>query len=172
MKVITAPEEYLKEGKETSVFLAGGITNCSEWQKSIIDYFNKQSNTDNLVLFNPRRDTFDVGNPTAAMRQIIWEYKYIEKADIFSMYFDNSTTSDQPICMYELGRNIVRMQQRFPNDWEDRIIITVEPGYKREKDVEIQVDLATNGKLKIRKGLTMHGPAISSAYARLNNSKY
>ena len=53
------------------------------------------------------------------------------------MYFCNDN-SDQPICMYELGRNIIRMQNRFPYDWHSRIIISIEKGYKRERDVYIQ----------------------------------
>lgn len=40
------------------------------------------------------------------------------------MYFCESE-SVQPICMYELGRNLIRMQQRFP-DFYNRIIIGVE----------------------------------------------
>ena len=49
--------------------------------------------------------------------------------------------------MYELGRNILRMQMRFPSNWEDRIIISVEDGYKRKQDVIIQTGLATNDKI-------------------------
>ena len=67
------------------------------------------------------------------------------------MYFC-SGESDQPICMYELGRNILRMQMRFPSDWEKRIVISVEDGYKRKQDVIIQTDLATNNKLNINCG--------------------
>ena len=70
----------------------------------------------------------------------------IEKCNVFSMYF-SSGDSDQPICMYELGRNILRMQMRFPSDWEDRIIISVEDGYRLKQDVLIQTELATNNKI-------------------------
>ena len=65
----------------------------------------------------------------------------LEQCDIFSMYFC-AGESDQPICMYELGRNICRMQMRFPMNWDVRFVVTVEEGYKRAKDVRIQTALA------------------------------
>lgn len=141
MKVITAIDDYnLKEG-EISVFLAGGITNCPEWQDKVIEFLKAKLDTDNLVVFNPRRKNFPIGVPSAAFGQIKWEFKQLEKMDIFSMYFCGGD-SDQPICMYELGRNIVRMQNRFPADWEKRIIVSVEEGYKRREDVIVQTRLA------------------------------
>ena len=149
MRVITAPEHYEPSDKDITVFLAGGITNCPNWQKQVIDTLSNdkyyyEDNLDSLVLFNPRRENFPIGDKTAAREQIQWEYNMIEKCDIFSMYFPSSD-SDQPICMYELGRNILRMQMRFPSDWDDRIVIGVEDGYKRKQDVLIQTQLATNG---------------------------
>lgn len=142
MRVITAIEDYQLKDGEVSVFLAGGITNCFEWQDEVIDILRKREYTDKLVIFNPRRKNFPIGDPTASHDQITWEFKQLEKMDIFSMYFCGGI-SDQPICMYELGRNIVRMQNRFPADWEERIIVSVEDNYKRKDDVFIQTDLAT-----------------------------
>ena len=34
------------------------------------------------------------------------------------------------------------MQIRFPIDWKDRIVVSVENGYKRKQDVIIQTELA------------------------------
>ena len=134
-QIITAPNK--DEPLYSSVFLAGGITNCKDWQKTVIEVLKD----DNITIYNPRQDNFDVHNPGAAYNQILWEYTRLEQMDIFSMYFCDDN-SDQPICMYELGRNIVRMQNRFPTDWEKRIIISVESGYKRKNDVIIQSGLA------------------------------
>lgn len=64
------------------------------------------------------------------------------------MYFDGGV-SDQPICLYELGRNIERMKQRFPDDWTDRIVITCDAKYKRVEDVIIQTRLATDDMVKV-----------------------
>ena len=44
--------------------------------------------------------------------------------------------------MYELGRNLVGMEHRFPDDFTDRIVVSVEKGYSREQDVRIQTKLA------------------------------
>ena len=140
MKIITAPEEYNLQDGEISVFLAGGITNCPYWQNDIIERL-KQYNTDRLVVFNPRRENFPINDLSASYKQIDWEFRALQKIDIFSMYF-SSGISDQPICMYELGRNIVKMQVRFPIDWKDRIVVSVENGYKRKQDVIIQTELA------------------------------
>ena len=41
MKVITAPTEYKLQDGEMSVFLAGGITNCPNWQNDIINRLDK-----------------------------------------------------------------------------------------------------------------------------------
>lgn len=140
MRVITAPEKYVLEDGEVSVFLAGGITNCPNWQKDIIERL-EYLNTEKLVVLNPRRENFPINDPLASYQQIEWEFKALENADIFSMYFSGGE-SVQPICMYELGRNLVKMQVRKPIDWKDRIVISVEDGYKRKQDVIIQTELA------------------------------
>jgi hypothetical protein len=84
--------------------------------------------------------------------------------DIFSMYYC-AGESDQPICMYELGRNILRMQQRFPYSWVRRIVISVEEGYSRSFDVRMQTKLATNDKIDINRNATpeTHAKAIKRA---------
>lgn len=156
LKVITAPEQYIKEKNDIYCFLAGGIQNCKEWQNEIITSIKEFSNNpDNLfeflhnnpytlVLFNPRRPNFPIHDPNAAEEQITWEYKWLEQMDIFSMYFDGPTKSDQPICFYELGRHLSEMKIRFPNDFYKRIVIGVSPDFKRCQDVIIQTKLATN----------------------------
>jgi hypothetical protein len=148
MKVITAPEKYIMQENEISVFLAGGITNCPDWQSNIIKELEERFDSsiyDDLVIFNPRRENFPIDKPSAAFEQIEWEFDNLSRMDIFSMYFCKGE-SDQPICMYELGRYISEMQKRFPIDWEERIIISVEKGYKRAKDVIVQTGLACGGK--------------------------
>lgn len=133
-QVIIAPSG--ENAEFPSVFLAGGITNCKDWQNDVIRALEHQK----VTIFNPRRETFDITDQNVTYEQIRWEYERLEQMDIFSMYFC-SGISDQPICMYELGRNILRMQNRFPWDWENRIIIGIEDGYSRAKDVIIQASL-------------------------------
>ena len=157
-QIITAPS--IETPEFTSVFLAGGITNCKEWQKEVID----ELAFEDISFFNPRQEHFDISNENASYKQILWEFERLEKMDIFSMYFCNDN-SDQPICMYELGRNIIRMQNRFPTDWEKRIVISVEDGYKRKADVLIQTELATQNKVFVEDNATpdLHAHYIKRA---------
>ena len=172
MRIITAPEPLDIKDDEIAVFLAGGITDCPDWQKEVIGAFNMvMKSYPKLVLLNPRRANFPIDDPNAAMEQITWEFNALERTDIFSMYFC-SGISDQPICMYELGRNIVRMQMRFPADWEKRIIITQEQGYRRFADVRIQTVLATEGLIEPvnvspSSGCATHSLNIRNAYKKV-----
>ncbi len=154
IEIITAPEHKYLYPSAVKVFLAGGIQKCPEWQKVIIGnlYDDHDLNADvflnkDLVIINPRRTDW-LNEPDAAQKQIEWEFDMIEHCDIFTMYFSGGE-SDQPICMYELGRNLERMKQRFPNDWWERIIITCDANYKRVSDVAIQTALATDKKVKV-----------------------
>ena len=168
MRIITAPEPLDIKNDEVAVFLAGGITDCPDWQKKVIDLLSAHVDCLKLVILNPRRQNFPIDDPNAAEEQITWEFNALEQMDIFSMYFC-SGNSDQPICMYELGRNIVRMQMRFPADWEKRIIITQEHGYRRFADVRIQTILATEGLIEPvnvspSSGCVTHSLNIRNAY--------
>ena len=144
MKVVTAIDDYAVQGTDILCFLAGGITKCWEWQDKVIESLGHYPCTDRLVVFNPRRKNFPIDDPNASYEQIKWEFKWLERCDIFSMYFAESE-SVQPICMYELGRNIVRMQNRFPTSYQDRIVVSCEEGYSRINDVQIQIGLALGG---------------------------
>lgn len=161
MRVITAPEKYIRQPNDITVFLAGGITNCWEWQDKVIELLEKE-NLEHLVVFNPRRKDFPINDPNASYEQIKWEFDMLEQCNIFSMYFC-AGESDQPICMYELGRNICRMQMRFPTDWNMRLIITSEYNYKRAKDVSIQTMLATD-YITINSNIAQHIDNIIEAY--------
>ena len=173
MRVITAPEPLDIRDDEVAVFLAGGITDCPNWQAEIIRELKATASDTKIVLLNPRRDSFPIGDPDAAEEQITWEFKALEHMDIFSMYFC-SGTSDQPICMYELGRNICRMQMRFPFDWIDHIVISTESEYKRFRDVVIQTELATGEaytpNILITGNVYRHAREILSAYEDLLNN--
>lgn len=172
MKIITAVEDYQLLDTDICVFLAGGITNCADWQKQVIELLSNKQNTSNLVIFNPRRANFPIHDTNASLEQIEWEFKWLERMDIFSMYFSNGV-SDQPICMYELGRNLMRMQMRFPENYMDRIVISCETEYKRKTDVIIQSRLALGKDIVLSNesdvefcGLN-HADAIYDAYNKL-----
>lgn len=146
MEIITAPDASF--GKENGIkcFLAGGITQCPDWQYLVANTLRAAEedgavDLKDLVLFNPRQLFFDVNNPNGAQDQVKWEFDRLQSMDIFSMFFCESV-SIQPICMYELGRNLLAMHLRFPNDWKDRTVISCDSHYSRWRDVEIQSKLA------------------------------
>jgi len=152
MQVIYAPEKRTKHLTDVYCFLAGGITNCYNWQDEVIAELKKLEEEDaedydgpmELIVFNPRRPNFPIDDPDAAEEQIKWEFDNLQACDIFSMYFCGGE-SDQPICMYELGRNI-QLWSGY-DDPEQHIAVSVEKGYKRFNDVKIQCKLADENAL-------------------------
>ena len=133
MLVRTSPQN-IYDIVSPSVFLAGGITDCPEWQNEIIkhlDLFHFGT------LFNPRRKDFDITIKDAAKKQVTWEFNALEVCNIFSIWFSDGK-SVQPICMYELGRNVTRFAE---HQKLDRVLIGVDPKYKRKEDVYIQMEL-------------------------------
>lgn len=151
IKIVTAVEKVDFTPNSIKVFLAGGIQKCPLWQERVIENFKKSPmNSDvDIYLINPRRTNFPINDPNAANEQIEWEFEMLEKCDIFSMYFANTLDSDQPICFYELGRNIERMKAKFPEDWNERIVVTCEKGFRRWKDVDVQTSLATDYEVEV-----------------------
>lgn len=176
INLITAPNESLYDlpdypEEKLRIFLAGGITGCRDWQKECVEWLDEilyNDNERNVLVYNPRRDIWDMNNPSATYQQIKWEFRNLEKMDIFSMYFCTSDTSVGPMCFYELGRYICRMQMRFPNSWQKRIIISTDKGYSRADDVCYQTMFAGDG-IRINENVTpkTHAWAILNAIHEL-----
>jgi len=110
-----------------SIFLAGGISNCPDWQQEMRLLLQ---DTD-LILFNPRRAQFPIGDPSAAQEQIEWEHDHLRSADAILFWFPCETLC--PIVLYELGAWSMTGKPIF---------VGVHPDYKRRQDVEIQTYLA------------------------------
>ena len=177
MIFITAPNEYeVNTNNSLSTFLAGGISKCSPWQNEVIAYL-KENKIDNktIVVFNPRRENsmIDFSNQNEIKKQIEWEFKYLETMSIFTMFFDGPTESPQPICFYELGRHLSQMMQRFPNDYDKRIIVSYKKEFFRSFDVKIQTELATQNKVKAFEVASSkeHAERIVNAIKELSNTK-
>lgn len=126
MHYLEAPEELEYPLDHTSVFLAGGITNCPNWQQQMVDLLR---DTD-LILLNPRRVNFPIGDPSAAKEQIAWEHNHLRKATTILFWFPCETLC--PIVLYELGAWSMT---------EKLIFVGVHPEYSRRQDVEIQTQL-------------------------------
>lgn len=177
MEVIIAPnKKNVYSGYKPSVFLAGGISNCQDWQSEVIEYLKQYevNNKLDLRVYNPRRPNFNIETDDPE-EQICWEYNNIKSAEIFSMYFCNSE-SDQPICMYELGMRLGRIVEdpyRFLTllNGTYNTIISVEDGYKRTNDVIIQTRLACADTIKVHLHATpeSHAKLIIDEYNSIKN---
>jgi len=126
MKLITAPNHY-RSDQEISLFLGGGITNCPDWQSEMIE---RLSNTD-YVLYNPRRENFDISNPEESDIQIEWEYRYLNYSTAIMFWFPEETLC--PITLYELGKYTSTCRYVF---------VGCHPNYARKFDVVKQLELS------------------------------
>jgi len=130
--IIESPNEIhsLENYNNLKMFLAGGITNCPDWQSYVV---NELRDIEGLTIYNPRRKNFPIHDPKAAEEQIIWEYNHLRDADILFFWFSRGSLN--PIVLYELGM-WVNCSSDIP------AIIGVDPGYERKQDVYIQTKLA------------------------------
>lgn len=115
-------------GPGKSVFLAGGITGCSDWQSIAARYLLDRE----ISVFNPRRANFDVTDAKAAIAQVEWEFKALRQADVILFWFPESLTT-QPIALFELGF--------WSGVGRGTIVVGSAPGYPRTFDVIKQMEL-------------------------------
>ena len=125
MKYIECPAVY--SGKEKSLFMAGGISGCRNWQLYLLSTLKNED----LTLINPRRKFFDVNDKNMEDEQITWEREHLKKASAISFWFPDETLC--PITLFELG---VCTERNKP------VFIGLDPKYARRRDVEIQTRLA------------------------------
>jgi sulfatase maturation enzyme AslB (radical SAM superfamily) len=137
MKLLKAPNYYddtEKKDKEHVIFLAGGISNCPNWQELLESHLKFAFGDKKFVIANPRRDDFDVTNKSATTQQIEWEHKMLERCDTLLFWFPEETLC--PITLYELGAY---------TDKKKNLIVGVHERYKRRVDVEKQTALRRPG---------------------------
>lgn len=135
MKIVEAPNDYysIESAHATKIFLAGGITNCPDWQSEVVAAL--EADPTDAIVYNPRRKDFPIGDPSASEMQIAWEYDKLKNADVIAFWFSRGSLN--PIVLYELGM--------WGNSRETDIVIGVDPEYERIQDVEIQTALARPG---------------------------
>jgi len=130
--VIEAPNEVysVESTHNVKLFLAGGISNCPDWQSEMIKEFD---DFQALTIYNPRRKDFPMDDPKAAEEQITWEFMQLQNSQIISFWFAKGSLN--PIVLYELGM--------WANSRQDKkIFIGIDPEYERKQDVIIQSSLA------------------------------
>ncbi len=91
-----------------SVFLAGTIDmgNSVNWQQKFIDQANIETMLDNVIVFNPRRASWDHSwtqsiDNVQFSEQVNWELDAMENADVILLFLEGNSKS--PISMMELG---------------------------------------------------------------------
>ena len=125
MNYIEAPHSTY-DIPQPSVFLAGGITGCPDWQANMVALL---SHTD-LTVFNPRRANFPMDDPKAALNQTRWEHQQLRKATAVMFWFPMEALC--PIVLYELGAWSMT---------DKRLFVGMHVEYQRKQDVEIQTAL-------------------------------
>lgn len=122
-----------------SLFLAGGISNCPNWQAEIIQIFLKNFDLHliikSFVVFNPRRKDWNPDLSEDAEVQIKWEYEHLKKADMIIFWFPKETLC--PIALFELGK--------YAENYSKKIFVGVHPDYKRKEDIILQMSLSRPG---------------------------
>lgn len=123
MHIIEAP--YLSPILPADLFLAGGISNCPDWQKEAISLLVNVEGT----AFNPRRSspfTEDI-----AEEQIKWEYTALRNSKALIFWFPAETLC--PITLFELG--VFSQRKDIP------VFVGTHPDYQRRFDVIKQLQL-------------------------------
>jgi hypothetical protein len=125
MREVKAPN-FEAAGTEKSLFIAGGISNCPDWQFQFINLLKSTR----LVVYNPRRSDFDVSKKEESVRQIEWEHHMLLASSAVSFWFPKETLCS--ITLFELGKMASKHGQIF---------VGVHPDYARKQDVEVQMRL-------------------------------
>jgi hypothetical protein len=129
MRYVEAPEPYEPApGDGPSIFLAGGITTCPDWQQTVRRLLADAP----VVLLNPRRADFDITRGDTAEQQVAWEYEHLHLADVTMFWFPrcDPRRTVQPIALFELGAAIA--------GWR-RFVVGADDRYPRRLDIELQL---------------------------------
>lgn len=129
MILINAPDYTpIPFNAERIVFLAGGISGCSDWQKEVIEHLSYEDDT--YIVLNPRREgTINRKDRVVSDIQIDWEYRYLRLATDVLFWFPPSSIC--PITLFELGGALERRAY---------VHVGCDPNYDRRLDLEIQIE--------------------------------
>lgn len=132
-KIVTSPAP-LEPSAKNAVFLAGGISNCADWQSGVAERL--AANT-GAVVYNPRRLDFDMkAYEEISRQQINWEYHALRMAPVNLFWFPPETLC--PITLFELGSAMERLHA-------GALMVGCHPDYQRRFDIEVQMNLRNKG---------------------------
>jgi len=137
MNYIEAPFDYEISPKENTVFFGGSITGAKDWQKNLFYHIFVKNVKIGIIVFNPRRQNFNIANQSESEIQISWEHKYLNLSKTLVFYFAEETLG--PITLFELGGALER--NLHIGGTPQNILVYCEPEYKRKFDVKYQIKL-------------------------------
>lgn len=115
---------------QKSIFLAGGISDCADWQEAVAERLAAETDA---VIYNPRRLDFDMNAYEVTSReQIRWEFKALRISAWNFFWFPAETLC--PITLMEYGSALERI---VPG----KLICGTHPEYKRRFDIVEQTEL-------------------------------
>lgn len=119
-------------GDPPSVFLGGGIPNVAPWHDRVVELLKASGRP--MVVLNPRRQNFPVGDPEAGRAQVAWEHEHLHKADISLFWFGESDASVtvQPTTLFELGVALGEGYRRV-------LVVGADRAYPRRDILEYQL---------------------------------
>jgi hypothetical protein len=131
-KIIKSPEALAPEDKN-SIFLAGGISNCPDWQGPVAEILARDTDA---TIYNPRRENFDMNAyEDVSRQQIKWEYHALRLSHVNLFWFPCETLC--PITLFELGSAIHRIHP-------GGLMVGTHPDYERRFDIIEQAKLFGN----------------------------
>jgi len=123
MYIIEAPQ--VTYSVHAKLFLAGGISNCPDWQEEAIVLLDEVEG----IAYNPRRTAKFTEN--IAGEQIEWEHSALRNSATVLFWFPAETLC--PITLFELGV--------FSQRKDTPIFVGTHPDYQRKFDVIKQLEL-------------------------------
>jgi hypothetical protein len=139
---VEAPDPHLPRRDERSIFLAGGITGCPDWQRTAGELMRDHE----VVVLNPRRATYTPATADVLAEQIAWEYHHLQQVDYTLFWFPacDPRVTVQSITLLELGTAMADARLRGR-----AITVGADPNYPRRADLRLQLAHALPG-------LTLH----------------
>ena len=126
---IDAPSNKKPIDNSVKVFLAGTIdadTGSEDWQHKICKKI--EDTTDNkyrITIYNPRREEFPDSGSSEVRRQIKWEHKHMDDADLIVMNILEDSKS--PISLMEIGMYAE----------SGKLVVFCKPGFYRYDNVQM-----------------------------------
>jgi hypothetical protein len=128
MRYVEAPNIYEPQPGELSIFLAGGIIGCPDWQTEMVDRLSDTK----LAVVNPRRKVFpnQEHDQYVTTHQIKWEFDHLRKANCILFWFPK-----EGLCqtsLYEIGCHAAS---------DVRMFVGIEYGYVKRGGLTKQLAL-------------------------------